>query len=123
MPGAGSLVAAVNMASGREPLLLGKPSLVLAEALATVTGVPASETLFVGDRLTTDIAMAKEAGMVAALVLTGVTSDEDLWRAEITGEWVLPIRFSQGCRNCRDCWTACWLRPSIASRGVRTPIG
>jgi len=44
----------------------------------------------VGDRLSTDIAMAKAAGMIAALTMTGVTTDEDLWRAEITGEWVLP---------------------------------
>ena len=89
-PGAGSLVAAVAAAAECEPTLVGKPGLALAETLATVTGIPASETLFVGDRLSTDIAMAKEAGMVAALTLTGVTTDEDLWRAEITGEWILP---------------------------------
>jgi phosphoglycolate/pyridoxal phosphate phosphatase family enzyme len=90
LPGAGSLVAAVSAAAEREPILVGKPSMTLAETLATITGVPAAETLFVGDRLSTDIAMAKAAGMVAALTLTGVTTDEDLWRAEITGEWVLP---------------------------------
>lgn len=89
-PGAGSLVAAVSAAAEREPVLVGKPSLTLAETLATVTKVPAAETLFVGDRLSTDIAMAKAAGMAAALTLTGVTTGEDLWRAEITGEWVLP---------------------------------
>jgi 4-nitrophenyl phosphatase len=99
VPGAGSIVAAVSAAAQREPILVGKPSLVLAEALATVTGVPAAQTLFVGDRLSTDIAMAKEAGMVAALVLTGVTTDEDLWRAEITGEWVLPDHVLEGLRD------------------------
>lgn len=90
LPGAGSLVAAVSAAAEREPVLVGKPSMTLAEMLAAVTGVPAAETLFVGDRLSTDIAMAKAAGMTAALTLTGVTTNEDLWRAEITGEWVLP---------------------------------
>ena len=90
VPGAGSLVAAVSAAAEREPVLVGKPSLTLAETLAAVTRVPAAETLFVGDRLSTDIAMAKAAGMMAALTLTGVTTNEDLWRAEITGEWVLP---------------------------------
>jgi 4-nitrophenyl phosphatase len=90
VPGAGSLVAAVSAAAEREPVMVGKPSLSLAETLAEVTGVPAAETLFVGDRLSTDIAMAKAAGMVAVLTLTGVTTGEDLWRAEITGEWVLP---------------------------------
>jgi phosphoglycolate/pyridoxal phosphate phosphatase family enzyme len=90
LPGAGALVAAVSAAAEREPVLVGKPSMTLAETLAAVTGVPAGETLFVGDRLSTDIAMAKAAGMMAALTLTGVTTNEDLWRAEITGEWVLP---------------------------------
>jgi len=89
-PGAGAIVAAINASTQREPVLVGKPGLALAEVLATVTGIPAEETLFVGDRLTTDVAMAKEAGMTAALVLTGVTTEEDLWRAEITREWVLP---------------------------------
>ena len=89
-PGAGAIVAAISAATQREPVLVGKPGLALAEVLATVTGIPAEETLFVGDRLTTDVAMAKEAGMTAALVLTGVTTEEDLWRAEITREWVLP---------------------------------
>jgi phosphoglycolate/pyridoxal phosphate phosphatase family enzyme len=89
-PGAGSLVAAVSAAAEREPVMVGKPSMTLAETLAAVTQVPAAETLFVGDRLSTDIAMAKAAGMMAALTLTGVTTNEDLWRAEITGEWVLP---------------------------------
>ena len=90
VPGAGAIVAAVSVAAEREPILVGKPSLTLAETLAAVTGVPSAATLFVGDRLNTDIAMAKAAGMVAALTLTGVTTDDDLWRAEITGEWVLP---------------------------------
>jgi len=89
-PGAGAIAAAISVATQREPVLVGKPGLALAEVLATVTGIPAEETLFVGDRLTTDVAMAKEAGMTAALVLTGVTTEEDLWRAEITREWVLP---------------------------------
>jgi 4-nitrophenyl phosphatase len=56
LPGAGSLVAAVSAAAEREPVLVGKPSMTLAETLAAVTGVPAAETLFVGDRLSTDIA-------------------------------------------------------------------
>ena len=69
---------------------MGKPGLALAEALADVTGVSPAETLFVGDRLSTDIAMGAAAGMVTALVLTGVTSRDDLVRAEAEGETALP---------------------------------
>ncbi len=81
-PGAGSIVAAVAAATGKEPISMGKPGLALAEALAAVTGVPAAQTLLVGDRLDTDIAMGRAAGMATALVLTGVTREEDLQRVE-----------------------------------------
>lgn len=84
LPGAGSIVAAVATAVAREPVLMGKPGLALAEVLALVTGIPAAQTLFVGDRLSTDIAMGRAAGMVTALVLTGVTSEEDLKVADVS---------------------------------------
>ncbi|OFW58898.1 MAG: hypothetical protein A2133_02425 [Actinobacteria bacterium RBG_16_64_13] len=83
VPGAGSIVAAVETAAGREPVLMGKPGCGLAEALAALTGVPAAQTLLVGDKLSTDITMGSDAGMVTALVLTGVTSEADLRRAEV----------------------------------------
>lgn len=78
VPGSGAIVAAVATAAGREPVLMGKPAPALAEALAALTGIPAAQTLFVGDKLTTDIAMGRQAGMVTALVLTGVTTEADL---------------------------------------------
>ena len=57
---------------------MGKPETALAEALASVTGVPAARTLFVGDRLETDIDMAIAAGMISAMVLTGISTEDDL---------------------------------------------
>ncbi|MFH0915878.1 MAG: HAD-IIA family hydrolase [bacterium] len=81
VPGAGAIVAAVATAAQAEPVLMGKPGLALAEALASITGVPSSQTLFIGDRLSTDIAMGRAAGMITALVLTGVTSEDDLEKA------------------------------------------
>ena len=85
-PGAGAIVAAVAIAAGREPVLVGKPALALAETLAALTGIPAAQTLFIGDRLSTDIAMGRAAGMITALVLTGVTSEDDLHRARSANE-------------------------------------
>jgi 4-nitrophenyl phosphatase len=90
VPGAGAIVAAVATAAQKEPVLMGKPGLALAEALAAVTGIATSRTLFVGDRLSTDIAMGHRAGMVTALVLTGVTSEADLQRAEAAAARPLP---------------------------------
>ncbi len=83
VPGAGAVVAAVTTAARREPdVVMGKPELALAAALARVTGVPAGETLFIGDRLETDIDMAVAAGMISAMVLTGISTEADLAEAE-----------------------------------------
>jgi HAD superfamily hydrolase (TIGR01450 family) len=78
LPGGGAIVAAVATASGREPVVIGKPETGLAERLVTEAGGRAGAILFVGDKLSTDIEMASRAGMRSALVLTGVTERSEL---------------------------------------------
>lgn len=73
-PGAGSLVAAVRGASGRMPVVLGKPQPDLYLAAMADVGCTPKETLAVGDRFDTDILAARAAGCDSRLVLTGVTS-------------------------------------------------
>lgn len=75
---------------------MGKPGPAPAETLAALTGTSPAETLFVGDRLSTDIAMGREAGMVTVLVLTGVTSEIDLERARASGAGALPDHVLSG---------------------------
>lgn len=82
IPGAGSIVAAVATAVECRPLVMGKPGVALAEVLARSTGVPAEETMLVGDRLNTDIVMGETVGMTTVLVLTGVTGPEELQEGE-----------------------------------------
>ena len=89
LPGAGAVVAAVAAAAGREPVSIGKPNLRLADALAASSGVPAGSTLFVGDRLDTDITFGVQAGMRTVLMLTGVSRREDLVGAEVQPDAVL----------------------------------
>jgi HAD superfamily hydrolase (TIGR01450 family) len=75
LPGNGSLVAAVATALGRQPdIVVGKPSPGLFRAAA----VGRKRPLVVGDRLDTDIAGARQAGMDSLLVLTGVSHRSDL---------------------------------------------
>jgi hypothetical protein len=69
----------------REALKLADPEGRLASvgmsrvAVLDRLGVPARETLLVGDRLATDARMTNEAGMAGALVLSGATTlDEAL---------------------------------------------
>ncbi|MCX8033265.1 MAG: phosphoglycolate/pyridoxal phosphate family phosphatase [Thermoleophilia bacterium] len=86
-PGAGSLVAAVATAAERQPEVMGKPGLAFTHILETVTGVGPSQTVFVGDRLETDVLMGKRAGMITVLVLTGVTGRADVGAQEEAGDF------------------------------------
>jgi ribonucleotide monophosphatase NagD (HAD superfamily) len=51
-------------------------------------GVSASKTVMIGDRLDTDILAAGRAGLTTALVLTGITSRDDLAGSEIVPDYV-----------------------------------
>lgn len=72
LPGNGSMVAALRMASGGTPEVAGKPAPGLFTTAAEAAG--AARPLVVGDRLDTDIAGAVAANMDALLVLSGVTT-------------------------------------------------
>ncbi|GAB3507566.1 HAD-IIA family hydrolase [Amycolatopsis cihanbeyliensis] len=80
LPGNGSMVTALRTATGRAPLVAGKPEPPLFRAAASSAG--ASSALVVGDRLDTDIAGAVRAGLEALVVLTGVTTPAVLLAAE-----------------------------------------
>jgi HAD superfamily hydrolase (TIGR01450 family) len=71
MPGAGAIVAALQVASGVKPLVAGKPEKPVRDLIRS-RGV--EDAWVVGDRPDTDIAMAvAEGGWTSILVLTGVT--------------------------------------------------
>lgn len=78
MPGAGSLVSFVQVAAGAEPFVVGKPQPTIFHAALSLLGANPETTLVVGDRLETDIAGARAAGLRSALVLTGVTRSEEI---------------------------------------------
>ncbi|OCW84672.1 HAD family hydrolase [Nocardia farcinica] len=77
--GNGSMVAALRNATGKEPLVAGKPAApLMADAIARAR---ASAPLVVGDRLDTDIEGGHAVGIESALVLTGVSTVDDLLSA------------------------------------------
>ncbi len=82
VPGAGSIVAALAAASGQRPIVIGKPETPMLETAMTRMGVQPAETVMLGDRLDTDILAGERAGMPTVLVLTGVSTREDLSSAE-----------------------------------------
>jgi 4-nitrophenyl phosphatase len=82
VPGAGSIVAALAAASGKQPIVIGKPETPMLEMAMLRMGTRPEETVMIGDRLDTDILAGERAGMPTVLVLTGVSTREDLATAE-----------------------------------------
>jgi ribonucleotide monophosphatase NagD (HAD superfamily) len=78
LPGAGALQALITSATGRPPdHIVGKPGpIIFREALRRLVGT-AENTAMVGDRLETDIQGAKNAGLPAILLLSGITQPGD----------------------------------------------
>ena len=75
-PGNGSLVQAVRNATGAEPIIAGKPERALFDE--TIARVGGTHPLMVGDRLDTDIDGAINAGIDSLVVLTGVSSLQEI---------------------------------------------
>jgi len=78
-PDAAAIVAAVEACTGTEcKVNVGKPDPTMLETVMGVIGLDKEECLVIGDRLYTEIRMARDAGMPSAVVLTGETTAEDL---------------------------------------------
>ena len=79
LPGNGAFVAVLEMVTGRQPLVAGKPDPTLHRE--SVERVAARRPLVVGDRLDTDALGAARGGADCLLVLTGVTDRPALLQA------------------------------------------
>jgi 4-nitrophenyl phosphatase len=73
-PGAGSIVAAIEVASGVAPVTIGKPEPLLLEEAAHAVGRDPKTAIMIGDGLVTDLAAANAVGARTILMLTGVTT-------------------------------------------------
>jgi HAD superfamily hydrolase (TIGR01450 family) len=91
-PDAGAIVAAIEACTGATcEVNAGKPDPLMLEAAMDLLGLEAGDCVVVGDRLSTDIRMARAAGMASALVMTGDTTRATLDAAppEDRPTWVL----------------------------------
>lgn len=78
IPGTGAILAALEAASGRSPLIIGKPSPKMYQMALESLNINPENALVVGDQMPTDIAAGIEAGCLTALVLTGVSTESTL---------------------------------------------
>ena len=71
-------VAALECATGRRALVLGKPSAEFFGAAVRRLGLPASEVIMIGDDIRTDVEGAQAAGLKGVLARTGKFRPSDL---------------------------------------------
>ncbi|CAM2783950.1 TIGR01457 family HAD-type hydrolase [Paenibacillus sediminis] len=78
MPGAGTIAASIEAGSGIKPVIIGKPSSILMEYALHRIGLSANEVAVIGDNIRTDIAAGAAAGCGTILVLTGITTADNM---------------------------------------------
>ncbi|XP_046342123.2 glycerol-3-phosphate phosphatase-like [Haliotis rufescens] len=78
IPGTGTMVHAVKCASRRDPIVLGKPERPMFDVLQKAHNLDPARCCMVGDRLNTDIGLAKQCGLKSLLVLSGVSTEADV---------------------------------------------
>ena len=88
--GNGAILAAIRVATGVSPLVIGKPETPIYEQALQRLKSNASDALMIGDRLDTDILGAQRAGIATLLLLTGVTSLDMSKTSVIQPDLVLP---------------------------------
>ncbi|MFC5531894.1 HAD-IIA family hydrolase [Cohnella yongneupensis] len=89
LPGAGTIGAALEAATGIKPVVIGKPSSILMDYALRLAGTAPERTWVIGDNPYTDIAAGNSAGCPSILVLTGYC-DTDSWQRECKAAGVIP---------------------------------
>jgi len=78
VPACGAMSALIERATGKSPFVAGKPNPLMMRNALNYLGVHSENTVMIGDNMGTDIIAGVETGMETVLVLTGVTSREDV---------------------------------------------
>lgn len=78
IPSCRSLVAPIEMATGKSAYFIGKPNPLMMRTGLRRLGVHSEEAVMIGDRMDTDIVAGIESGLDTALVLSGVTTKAEI---------------------------------------------
>lgn len=88
LPGAGALLALITSATGVTPITFGKPEPVVFEEALRRLGGSRENTAMVGDRLNTDIVGAKSVGLWSIMLLSGISTREDVRQSDIKPDYI-----------------------------------
>jgi len=89
LPGAGSMLSFLETATGVRPTVLGKPGAAIFEQALELLGSSVHDTVMVGDRLETDIKGGHLAGLRTVLLLSGISTAEDVDNSDVKPDWIV----------------------------------
>lgn len=78
VPDCGSVCTMIYNATGKRPVVIGKPSPLMPELAMDRLNIPKDKTCVIGDRIYTDIKSGLNAGITTVLVMSGETTYEIL---------------------------------------------
>ena len=87
--GNGAILAALTAATGVTPMVVGKPEPIMYQQAMKILDADPDATIALGDRLETDILGAVRTGIRSVMVLTGISSMEDLETSDYQPTWVM----------------------------------
>lgn len=99
IPGNGAIVAAIQAATGREPVVIGKPEPGIFHWACRHLGLAPHNVACLGDRLETDILGGQRAGMITVFVLTGISTE-----AQLAAYEPKPTASFRGMADLLDAW-------------------
>ncbi|MBO0868725.1 MAG: HAD family hydrolase [Micromonosporaceae bacterium] len=80
LPAVGSVAALITKATGTDPYYVGKPNPMMMRSALNTIGAHSETTAMVGDRMDTDVLCGLEAGLETILVLSGISTREEVDR-------------------------------------------
>lgn len=89
MPATGSLIAPIEIATGKKAYFVGKPNPLMLRHGLKKLDCHSEEIAFIGDRMDTDIIAGIKSNVDTVLVLTGVTSMEDINKFPYRPKYIL----------------------------------
>lgn len=78
IPACRALISPIEMAAEKEAYFIGKPNPLMMRTGLRKLGVHSEDAVMIGDRMDTDIVAGVESGLDTVLVLSGVTSREEI---------------------------------------------
>jgi NagD protein len=88
VPATGAVAALISSATGVKPYFIGKPNPLMMRTALRTLNAHSENSVMIGDRMDTDIIAGIESGLRTILVLTGVTSRQQVERFPYRPTWI-----------------------------------